>query len=119
MKRTSLFTWFWAVALSLNVAAASLEDYRPPEKGSVRIVRDSYGVPHIIARDERSLFYGAGYAQAEDQLENLMKNYLRAQGRSARQYPNDHSQGVPRSGNPEDNRGASVGDAPRRKPALA
>ena len=83
MKYAVLFAWFWAVALSLHVVASSLEDYRPPEKGSVRIVRDSFGVPHIIARDERSLFYGAGYAQAQDQLENLVKNYLRAQGRIA------------------------------------
>lgn len=68
-------------AIGIPVKAASLEDYRPPEAGSVRILRDSYGVPHIIARDDASLFYGAGYVQAEDQLENLVKNFLRAQGR--------------------------------------
>ncbi len=62
---------------------ATLDDYMPPSSGKVRIVRDSFGVPHIIARDERSLYFGAGYAQAEDQLENLYKNYLRAQGRVA------------------------------------
>ncbi len=62
---------------------AVLDDYMPPPSGKVRIVRDSFGVPHIIARDERSLYFGAGYAQAEDQLENLYKNYLRAQGRVA------------------------------------
>src|SRR5262249_5557831 len=40
---------------------------------------------HIIAADDRSMFFGAGYAQAQDQLENLCKNYLRAQGRGAEQ----------------------------------
>lgn len=78
---------FLAVVLGLlfvvPVQAASLEEYNPPEVGRVRIVRDSFGVPHIIASDERSLYFGAGYAQAEDQLENLYKNYLRAEGRVA------------------------------------
>lgn len=57
----------------------------PPEEGKVRIVRDGFGVPHIMARDSRSLYFGAGYAQAEDQLENVYKNYLRAQGRVSEQ----------------------------------
>ena len=69
----------------VSASGASLDDYMPPAAGKVRIVRDHFGVPHIIARDERSLYFGAGYAQAEDQLENLYKNYLRAQGRAAEQ----------------------------------
>ncbi len=63
--------------------AESLDSYQPPEAGQVRIVRDRYGVPHIIARDEPSLYFGTGYVQAEDQLENLAVNYLRGQGRAA------------------------------------
>jgi len=66
-----------------SLDAASPADYSAPESGKVRIVRDTYGVPHIIARDNRSLFFGAGYAQAEDQLENLSLNYLRGKGRAA------------------------------------
>src|SRR5829696_5337891 len=34
----------------------------------VRILRDEYGVPHVYAASARSLFYGAGYAQAQDRL---------------------------------------------------
>lgn len=63
--------------------AATLDDYAPPSAGQVRIDRDHYGVPHIVARDMRGLYFGAGYAQAEDQLPNLFLNYLRAEGRSA------------------------------------
>lgn len=63
--------------------AVSLDDYQPPAAGSVKIVRDKFGVPHIIARDARSLLFGSGYAQAEDQLENLYVNMLRGEGRSA------------------------------------
>jgi acyl-homoserine lactone acylase PvdQ len=72
-----------ATLVSAPLWAAELADYRPPDAGKVRIVRDQFGVPHIIARDDHSLFFGAGYAQAEDQLENLAKNYLRASGRAA------------------------------------
>ncbi len=63
--------------------AATIDDYAPPPAGSVKIIRDKYGVPHIIAADDASLFYGVGYAQAEDQLENVAENFLRAHGRAA------------------------------------
>ncbi len=66
-----------------SVRAEKPADYGAPEAGSVRIVRDTYGVPHIIARDNRSMFFGVGYAQAEDQLENLAMNYLRSKGRAS------------------------------------
>jgi penicillin amidase len=35
---------------------------------TVRIVRDSYGVPHVSATTQRGLFYGNGYAAAEDRI---------------------------------------------------
>ncbi len=74
------------IALSVAIPASAgdrLDEYQAPEAGTVRIIRDTYGVPHIVARDDRSLFFGVGYAQAEDQLENLAKNYLRCEGRAA------------------------------------
>lgn len=77
----------WLVPLllvpTLWTCSDAQADYPRPEKGQVRIVRDQYGVPHIMASDDYSLFYGAGYAQAEDQLENVVKNYRRAAGRAA------------------------------------
>jgi penicillin amidase len=36
--------------------------------GRVVIKRDTYGIPHVYADDRRSLFYGYGYAVAEDRL---------------------------------------------------
>jgi acyl-homoserine-lactone acylase len=46
----------------------------------VTILRDEYGVPHIFARDAAGAAFGSGYAQAEDRLEELLKNYRRAEG---------------------------------------
>ena len=69
--------------VACHAEAASLDEYGAPEAGSVRVIRDKYGVPHIIARDLPSMYYGAGYCQAQDQLENLALNMLRGQGKSA------------------------------------
>ena len=71
------------VFMLTSLHAETPGDYGAPEVGRVRIVRDTYGVPHIIARDNRSLFFGVGYSQAEDQLENLAMNYLRSKGRAS------------------------------------
>jgi penicillin G amidase len=34
----------------------------------IRIQRDRFGVPHVFANSERALFYGNGYAVAQDRL---------------------------------------------------
>ncbi len=41
----------------------------------VEIVRDAWGIPHIIAANDADLFYGFGYAMAQDRLFQL--DYLR------------------------------------------
>lgn len=45
---------------SVNISLAASDD--------VRIIRDNYGVPHVYADDVYSLFYGYGYAVAQDRL---------------------------------------------------
>lgn len=37
-------------------------------RGSVSVLRDSRGVPHIIANNEHDLFFAQGYAEASDRL---------------------------------------------------
>ncbi|OLS33957.1 penicillin acylase family protein [Bacillus sp. MRMR6] len=49
----------------------------------VKIVRDSYGVPHIYSETDASLFFGAGYATAEDRLWQAELSRLVASGRMA------------------------------------
>ena len=53
-----------AVILVLSGCAA----LGPGDAHQVTIKRDTYGVPHIYANDTRGLFYGYGYAVAEDRL---------------------------------------------------
>ena len=46
--------------------------------GAVEIERDSWGIPHISAGNDQDLFFGYGYAMAQDRLFQL--DYLRRKG---------------------------------------
>jgi acyl-homoserine lactone acylase PvdQ len=49
----------------------------------ITIYRDDFGIPNIFAPTEEGAAYGMGYAQAEDRLEELLKQYRRAEGTMA------------------------------------
>jgi len=51
-----------------------------PEAGKVRIVRDTYGLPHIFAANEPDAMYGLGYATAEDRLNQIFTTMYIAEG---------------------------------------
>lgn len=40
----------------------------PGLEGPVEIIRDTWGVPHIFAKNETDLFFAQGYVQAQDRL---------------------------------------------------
>jgi len=52
-----------------------------PEDDGVHVLRDEWGVPHVMARDAWGAGYGAGQAQAADYLEHLLRNLWTVQGR--------------------------------------
>ena len=49
-------------------------------ESGVEIVRDRWGVPHIYASNLRDLFFGVGYAQAQDRLWQMEYNRRLASG---------------------------------------
>jgi len=53
------------------------------------IYRDEYGIPHVFASTLEAAAYAVGYAQAEDRLEELLKNYRRASGTMAEVFGPD------------------------------
>lgn len=69
------------VALVLVMASGSARGANLPE--SVTIERDEIGIPHVFAPTLETAAFGIGYAQAEDRLEELLKNYRRASGTMA------------------------------------
>src|SRR5436190_5669093 len=49
----------------------------------ITIYRDEFGIPHVFADSLEGAAYAVGYAQAEDRLEELLKNYRKANGTMA------------------------------------
>lgn len=53
----------------------------PP--GTVHLLRDQWGLPHLYAQREEDGYFGLGYALAEDRLEQVLLTYLHVSGRLA------------------------------------
>ncbi len=75
------------IALEIPSAAAEI---KVPNAGQVFIYRDDWGVPHIFAPSERDGFFGLAYAQAQDQLPEILSMLLAFQGKSSSVYGPDH-----------------------------
>ncbi|HKX29995.1 MAG TPA: penicillin acylase family protein [Blastocatellia bacterium] len=60
--------------------------------GEAEILRDEFGVPHIFAPTLEAAAYAVGYAQAEDRLEELLKNYRKAEGTMSEAFGPDQFQ---------------------------
>ena len=84
---TRKLAWIGLCGL-IAVAGCSSDDSGGSNIGdgnySAKIVRTTYGIPHITADDWGSLGFGQGYAYAQDNFCVLMKEVLRANGESAR-----------------------------------
>ncbi len=72
-----------ALLLTSGLAAHALE---ATGEASAQIRRTSFGVPHILAKNERSLGYGIGYAYAQDNLCLLADQVLTVNGERARYF---------------------------------
>lgn len=55
----------------------------------VEILRDNFGVAHIFAQTAEGAAYASGYAQAEDRLEELLRNLRKAEGTMAEAFGED------------------------------
>lgn len=55
----------------------------PPDKYDVRIIRDTWGVPHIYGKTDADCAYGLGWAQIEDDFENSWATFLMGRGKYA------------------------------------
>jgi len=85
------------IALPCVGAAQPEQAARPPETlepppfvtrmdrvaADVTIYRDVFGVPHIVGKNEAAIYFAFGYAQAEDNVAQILKNYLTANGNMA------------------------------------
>jgi acyl-homoserine-lactone acylase len=76
MKRLCPLLSACLLALLLSLPALS----QKAAKTEATLYRDEWGIPHVFAPTLETASYALGYAQAEDRLEELLKNYRRANG---------------------------------------
>ncbi|MGY4527213.1 bifunctional acylase PvdQ [Pseudomonas sp. TE21394] len=74
------------LAAALVVFSAGVPAQPAAGDASAQIRRTSYGVPHIVAKDERGLGYGIGYAYAQDNLCLLGNEVLTVSGERSRYF---------------------------------
>jgi len=68
------------------VVLLGISQCRGVDAGSVTIHRDEWGVPHVYAQTPADGAYGLGWAQAEDRLEQILRNYRLAEGTMAEAF---------------------------------
>src|SRR5262245_28238592 len=85
MKRTLLVI----ITISLVLPFATQSKTAPLASDEATIYRDEYGIPHVFAQTLEAASYAIGYAQAEDRLEELLKNYRKANGTMAEVFGPD------------------------------
>ncbi len=86
MSRKTLFaiaTIFLLACLAFTIKANRSAAKVDGVNSKITIYRDEYGVPHIYAPTHEAGLYASGWAQAEDRLEEILKNYLRGTGEMA------------------------------------
>ena len=75
-----------ALGLAYYLASRSLPDYAQDYRvkgllGPVEIVRDSHAIPHIFAERDSDVFFGLGFAHAQDRLWQMTMLRRTAEGR--------------------------------------
>lgn len=84
MMRISL----WAAATAALVLAPAAEASAGP-RARATITRTTYGIPHIEAKDWRSVGFGVAYAYAEDNLCLLAEEFVTVAGERSRHFGPD------------------------------
>lgn len=73
-----------AALVAFSVGAVPVQSATADTSAQIR--RTTYGVPHIVAKDERGLGYGIGYAYAQDNLCLLANEVLTVSGERSRYF---------------------------------
>jgi len=75
-----------SLAAALVASSIAVQARETSTDVSAQIRRTSFGVPHIVAKDERGLGYGIGYAYAQDNLCLLANEVLTVNGERSRYF---------------------------------
>ena len=81
--RHALAALLLAAPLAASGQTAQDLSLQAPDGSTVSIDRDSYGVPHITGPTERAVFFGQGFATAQDRMWQMETFWRTATGRLA------------------------------------
>jgi acyl-homoserine-lactone acylase len=86
----------WLTLLAITFVIGLIVVLQPPADYSgliptdgtyeVRILRDSWGVPHVFGKTDAATAYGLGYAHAEDDYATIEEALLQSRGTAAAKY---------------------------------
>ena len=79
----------YAEGADMDNTAKSLSLFAP-DGTTVTINRDYFGVPHIVAESEAGVFFGQGFAAAQDRLEQMESYRRMAEGKQAELNGDDY-----------------------------
>ncbi|MHC6225932.1 bifunctional acylase PvdQ [Pseudomonas sp. X10] len=74
------------LAAALVASSLAVQAREVSADATAQIRRTSFGVPHILAKDERGLGYGIGYSYAQDNLCLLANEVLTVNGERSRYF---------------------------------
>jgi len=83
--RKQIAPWIAAISIFVLLSIFPVRIYG----GQIEIVRDSWGIAHVYADTDSELFFGAGYATAEDRLYQMELSRRKVAGRLAEIYGKD------------------------------
>ncbi|HJZ81901.1 MAG TPA: penicillin acylase family protein [Pyrinomonadaceae bacterium] len=90
MKRVVIFAGVLLCAVTLNSGRSQALLKEPDGTFAARLAsqvsirRDTYGIPHILAKTEEAAAFGFGYAQAEDHCLSIARRLIAARGEAAK-----------------------------------
>jgi acyl-homoserine-lactone acylase len=87
--RTILFLLICSLLLPAPMAIAGSPDDYESLAEQVVIRRTDYGVPHILAENEKAAAFGFAWVQAEDHLPILYKAFIRGRAEMAKHFGED------------------------------
>ncbi len=85
LKQQFICLVFFLGSMALPAASADVVSI-PSKPGQVALFWDDWRVPHVFAVTDEDALFGVGYALAADNLEGILRAFLRVQGNSARAF---------------------------------
>lgn len=81
--RLTVFLVFLSLSAHSQTFTSSEASSWEKRAGSVTIIRDKWGVPHVYGKTDADAVFGLMYAQCEDNFAEVEANYLKYMGRLA------------------------------------